>query len=374
MQQPSLEPAAVRPFRPLALVAAAACLALGLAGCTDSAAEQEAKPDRPVLVTKVHFEDIVPERTFVATIRPRVESDIGFRVGGKVARRLVQVGDKVTPGTPLAELDATDLRLQAEQAEAELHAARTALAQAEAEEKRSTELRRRGWASEAAFDRQKAAAAEARSRLARAERSVELTRNNLSYATLTADTDGVVTATLVEPGQVVAAGQTAIRVARLGEKEAIVAVPETLLGRVRQGEATVTLWSDPDRRYAARLRELSPAADPTTRTYLARFSMPDAGDEVAFGMSATLTVRGGTGEKAARLPLSALFNQGSGPALWVVDRQTGSVALKPVTVARYDAREVLVTGGVEEGDEVVALGVQKLDPAQKVRVVEALAY
>lgn len=374
MQQPSLEPAAVRPFRPLALVAAAACLALGLAGCTDSAAEQEAKPDRPVLVTKVHFEDIVPERTFVATIRPRVESDIGFRVGGKVARRLVQVGDKVTPGTPLAELDATDLHLQAEQAEAELHAARTALAQAEAEEKRSTELRRRGWASEAAFDRQKAAAAEARSRLARAERSVELTRNNLSYATLTADTDGVVTATLVEPGQVVAAGQTAIRVARLGEKEAIVAVPETLLARVRQGEATVTLWSDPDRRYAARLRELSPAADPTTRTYLARFSMPDAGDEVAFGMSATLTVRGGTGEKAARLPLSALFNQGSGPALWVVDRETGSVALKPVTVARYDAREVLVTGGVEEGDEVVALGVQKLDPAQKVRVVEALAY
>src|SRR5690606_27190694 len=198
--------------------------------------------------------------------------------------------------------------------------------------------------------------------------------NNLSYATLTADTDGVVTATLVEPGQVVAAGQTAIRVARLGEKEAIVAVPETLLARVRQGEATVTLWSDPDRRYAARLRELSPAADPTTRTYLARFSMPDAGEEVAFGMSATLTVRGGTGEKAARLPLSALFNQGSGPALWVVDRETGSVALKPVTVARYDAREVLVTSGVEEGDEVVALGVQKLDPAQKVRVVEALAY
>lgn len=369
----SPQPAGGRLSRTPALVAAA-LLSLGLAACTDSVAEQEAKPDRPVLVAKVHFEEIVPERTFVASIRPRVESDIGFRVTGKVARRLVQVGDKVAKGTPLAELDETDLRLQAEQAEAELNAARTALSQAEAEENRSTELRRRGWASEAAFDRQKAAAAEARSRLARAERSVELTRNNLSYATLTADTDGVVTATLVEPGQVVAAGQTAIRIAQLGEKEAVVAVPEALLSRVRQGEASVTLWSDRDRRYAAHLRELSPAADPTTRTYLARFAVPDAGDEVALGMSATLAVKGGTGEKAARLPLSALFNQGPGPALWVVDRATGAVGLKPVTVVRYDAREVLVTDGVADGDEIVALGVQKLDPAQKVRVVEALAY
>ena len=138
--------------------------------------------------------------------------------------------------------------------------------------------------------RPKPAADEARARLNRAERSVELTKNSLSYATLVADTAGVVTATLIEPGQVVTAGQTAIRLARLAEKEVVVAIPETLLTRAKSGEAQVSIWSNPDKRYVAKLRELAPSADAATRTYLAKFSMPDAGDEVQLGMTATLTL------------------------------------------------------------------------------------
>src|SRR5579871_1554086 len=198
-----------------------AAVAVALAGCNDKVAEKPAE-SRPVLVATAHYEAQSPERSFVGTIRPRIETDMGFRVPGKVAKRLVDVGQTVDVGQSLATLDEVDLKLQAEQAEAEQRAATGVLAQAGAAEQRAKDLR--------------------------AEGSVELTNNSLSYATLVADTRGVVTATMIEPGQVVAAGQAAIRVARLGEKEAVVAVPETLLNRAKSGAATVTLWSEANRK------------------------------------------------------------------------------------------------------------------------------
>ena len=330
-------------------------------------------PGRPVLVATVHYEAESPERSFVGTIKPRIETDMGFRVPGKVAKRLVEVGQTVEVGQPLATLDEIDLRLQAEQAEAEFSAATGVLAQAAAAEQRAKDLRAKGWATDAALDRAKAAADEARARLNRAERSVDLTKNSLSYATLVADTRGVVTATLIEPGQVVASGQTAIRVARFGEKEAVVAIPETLVGRAKDGTATVTLWSEPNKTYAAKLREIAPSADPATRTYLAKFSLPDADDKVSLGMTATLTLADPATERVARLPLSALFSQGGDPSLYIVDDK-GEVALKPVTVKSYESNDVVISGGVDEGAKVVVLGVQKLDPAQKVRVVSSLSF
>jgi RND family efflux transporter MFP subunit len=298
---------------------------------------------------------------------------MGFRVPGKVARRLVEVGQTVDVGQPLATLDEIDLKLQAEQAEAEFRAATGVLAQAAAAEQRATELRAKGWATDAQLDTAKAAADEARARLNRAERSVELTRNSLSYATLVADGRGVVTATLVDPGQVVASGQTAIRVARFAEKEAVVAIPETLVGRAKDGVASVSLWSEPGRKYAARLREIAPSADPATRTYLAKFSLPDAGEEVALGMTATLTLADPQTERVARLPLSSLYSQGGDPSLYVVDDK-GEVTLKPVVVKAYESKDVVISGGVEEGARIVVLGVQKLDPSQKVRVVSSLSF
>jgi RND family efflux transporter MFP subunit len=349
-----------------------AVIAIALTGCNEKVAEKT-PPSRPVLVATVHYEAESPERSFVGTIKPRIETEIGFRVPGKVAKRLVEVGQTVEVGQPLATLDEVDLKLQAEQAEAEFRAATGVLAQAAAAEQRAKDLRAKGWTTDAQMDQATAAADEARARLNRAQRSVELTNNSLSYATLVADTRGVVTATLIDPGQVVASGQTAVRVARFAEKEAVVAIPETLVSRAKEGVASVTLWSEPNRKYAAKLREIAPAADPATRTYLAKFSLPDAGDEVSLGMTATLTLADPETMRVARLPLSALFSAGGDPSLYIVDDK-GELALKPVAVKSYESNDVVITGGVSEGAKVVVLGVQKLDPAQKVRVVSSLSF
>ena len=153
------------------------------------------------------------------------------------------------------------------------------------------------------------------------------------------------TATLVEPGQVVASGQTAIRVARFAEKEAVVAIPETLVGRAKDGVATVTLWSEADKKYVARLREVAPSADPATRTYLAKFSLPGAGDSVSLGMTATLTLSDPATERVAKLPLSALYNQGGDPSLYIVDDK-GEAHGRPVGVAIDTKGALLVADDV----------------------------
>ena len=343
--------------------------ALALAGCGDRMAKNDAAPERPVATVRVHYEPIAPERSFVAAIRPRIESDLGFRVPGKVAQRRVDAGQAVKSGDILAMLDETDLRLQQEQAEAELRAATSSLTQISGDEQRQAMLKKQGFVAQATYDRTRAAMEEARSRKARAERSAELSRNALAYAALRASADGVVTAALIEAGQVVAAGQPAIRVAQLAEKEAVVAIPEAQIDRVADAMAWLVLWSKPGKGYRAALRELSPSADPTTRTYAARFSLPEADADVQLGMTGTLTLADGRGLRVAKLPLSALYNQGRGPGLWVVD-EAGALRLAPVDVAAYESEWALIRGGVDEGVRVVARGVQKLDSSQRVRVVE----
>src|SRR3979411_104762 len=214
-------------------VAMLAVAVIALTGCNEIAAEK-AVPGRPVLGATEHYEAETPERSFVGSIRPRIETDMGFRVPGKVAKRLVEVGQTVDVGQPLATLDEVDLKLQAGQDEAEIPAAPRAEAQAAASEQRAKDLRVKGWTTDAQLDQARAAADEARARLNRAERSVELTKNSLSYATLVPDPRGVFTATLIDAGQVVASGQTAIRVARFAEKEAVGAIPETLVRRAKE--------------------------------------------------------------------------------------------------------------------------------------------
>ncbi len=368
-----IRPSSALTQQPPVCVALLAAAALALAGCGQEASGKKAEaPGRPVLVQAAHFAPAVATRTFVAIIKPRVEADLGFRVNGKVLKRLVDVGASVKAGEPLALLDETDLRLQFEQAQAEVKAATVSLGNAEAEFQRRQSLSRQGYLAQANLDLQRTAADEARGRLTKGERALQLAENALGYAKLAADADGVVTATLVEPGQVVAAGQVVMRVARSAEREALAAIPETLVERIRTGTATVALWSTPDKASRAVLRELSPAADAATRTYAARFSLPDAGAETSWGMTATVTIAEPAGVAVARLPLSALFNQGTGPAVWSVDKTSGALTLKPVDVARIDGAFVYIARGVAEGDDVVTLGVQKLDAGQKVRVVTAL--
>jgi len=363
------------PFKTLALILPVLAVPmLALAGCDGAAKTAADTPPRPVLAATIHYENLKPDRSFVGVIRPRIEAELGFRVGGKVAQRFVEVGQWIEPGEKIAALDETDLRLQADQAEAEKRAATGALSQAAAAEIRAKALHAKGWATDALTDQAKAAADEARARLLRAERAVELTHNALTYAILRAETRGVVTAALIDPGQVVASGQTAIKAAQAGEKEVVVSLPESFVEKARHDMARVSLWSAPDKTYAATLRELSPAADPATRTFLAKFTLPEAGDSALLGMTATLTLSDAANERVARAPLSALFSQGAGPAVFVVEGPDGALKLRPVTVKAYEADDVLISGGVEEGAQIVTLGVQKLDVASKVRVVSSLSF
>src|SRR5262245_8023692 len=348
----------------LALAAAAL-----LAACSAEATAPASRPERPVQVQRVAFEDANAKREFVGVVRARYETDLGFRVGGKIVTRIVNVGDRVQAGDVVARLDPEDLKLQVQSAEAELTAATSNLAQAAADFERYNKLKSNGWASLADFDRKKAANDEAQGRLDRARRSLDLARNQLGYADLKAVADGVITATLAEAGQVVAIGQPVARLAHRGEKEAVVALPESWLAEARTAKPTVRLWADRERGFAAHLRELSPQADPATRTYAARFTIENADDAVAFGMTATVTLTQGAESKVARVPLSAILNRGTGSSVYVVDA-SGALALRPVTVASFTEDAALVTSGIADGDKIVTLGLPKLQPGLKVRAVE----
>jgi RND family efflux transporter MFP subunit len=349
--------------------AVAAALPFVLAACDDEAVSAGARVERPVQVQRVAFESNAATREFVGVVRARYENDLGFRVAGKIVSRVVNVGDRVRAGDVVAELDPQDLKLQVESAEAEFAAANSSLHQAAADLDRYTALKTHGFASGADFDRKKAAKDEAEARLERARRALDLARNQFDYADLKADADGVITATLAEPGQVVAVGQPVARLAHYGEKEAVIALPETWLDDAQNSRAVVQLWSGPGRQYAARLRELSPQADATTRTYAARFTIDDPDDSVALGMTAIVTLSHPSDIMVAKLPLSAIINRGAGPSVYVVD-QVDQLELRPVKVASFTEDTALIASGVSDGDRVVTLGVQKLDAGQKVHAVD----
>jgi RND family efflux transporter MFP subunit len=346
--------------------------ALLLAACNAPTEAKKEAPQRPVLVAAVHYAPRAQQRVLPGIIKARIESDLAFRVPGKLAERLVDAGAIVKKGEPLARLDETDFRLQVEQAEADDSSAKGALAQAQAEEERIGTLKRQGWSAAADVDKVKSAAEQARGAFARAERAVALARNAFTYATLTADADGIVSAAMAEPGQVVGAGAPVIRLSHTGEMEAAVAIPETLVDRARSAPARVEFWALPGVSIAATLRELSPNADAMTRTYQARYALPTPPAKAQLGMSLTVALADAT-ENVARLPLGALFDQGKGPTVWVVERDSGAVRQAPVRIAGYENESVLVVDGVAEGAEVIALGAHKIDAGQKVRVVQNLA-
>jgi RND family efflux transporter MFP subunit len=355
---------------PTALKALAAVSLLPLlSACQDQAISAIAKPERPVQVQQVAFRSDHASREFVGVVRARHEADLGFRVAGKITDRIVNAGDRVRTGDLIARLDPEDLRLQVASAEAEISAAKSNFAQASSDEERFTSLKARGYAAVADYERKKSARDEAESRLERARRSLDLARNQLGYAELRADADGVITATPAEPGQVVAIGQAVVRLAQQGEMEAAVALPETWLAEARLSKASVRLWSGPTQSFTARLRELTPQADPSTRTYAARFTIVEPNDSVALGMTAILTLSH-PAPVVAKLPLAAVLDRGTGPSVYVVDK-AGMLELRRVEVASFTGDAALLTAGVHAGERVVTLGVQKLGAGEKVRVVDA---
>ena len=354
----------------LALLALLPAIAAG--ACNAPTQAQKAPPPRPVLVVEAHYAPRAQERILPGIVKARYESDLGFRLAGKIARRLVDAGALVKRGDPLALLDDADLHLQMEQAEAEQASAKSALDQAQAELQRVDTLHRQGWSTSADADKIKAAADLARGNLVKAERAVALAHNALGYSTLAADSDGIVSAVYAQAGQVVAAGAPVVRLAQNGGREAAVSLPESLLDRARVAPARAEVWALPGISLNASLREIAPGADPATRTWSARFALPDAPASLQLGMSLTIAIRQ-DGANVAKLPLGALFDEGKGPKVWIVKPDTGELSAAPVEVAGYDGESVYLSNGVAEGAQIVALGAHKLDAGQKVRVIPNLA-
>ncbi len=249
-------------------------------------------------------------------------------------------------------------------------AAQSSLKQAEADEKRYAALNEKKWVSDASYEQKKATADEARGRVERATRALALAKNQLAYTDLVATEAGVITALPVEVGQVVSAGQLIARVARLDELEAVVSIPESRIDGDRNAAATVTLWADADRVYEAKLREISPQADPATRTYQARYSLikPDAA--IALGKTATVHLASqGAGERA-KLPLAAVFKDQGQPSVWLIDEAHGRLIKKSVEVSAWTETSAIISGGLAAGQKIVAAGVHKLDAGIPVRIVE----
>jgi RND family efflux transporter MFP subunit len=343
-----------------------------LPACRDGASHAVApEPPKPVQVAEIRFAPAEQPRAFAGVVRARREADIAFRAGGRVQARLVDVGARVAAGQELARLDPADIALTVRAAEADLAAAEAEAGRALADAARSRTLLRAGHVAAAFDDQRQATARSAGERAAAARAALEMARNRLDHTILRAPSDGVVTALIAEAGQVVAEGQPVMRMADPAERELLVQVPEGALPGLAAARAEAVLWARPGQPVAARLREVAPQADAILRTYAVRFSLPAAPDWAALGMTGTIRLRADS-EPVALLPASALHDRGQGPMVWKVEG-TRVVAV-PVEVARLGETQVALRGALAEGDKVVAIGPQLLDPGTSVRVVQTRAH
>ena len=323
---------------------------------------------RPARVVEISYKTQGQTLLLAGTVVPRIESTLGFRVSGKIVQRSVDVGGVVKPGDIIASLDPSDYRLAVDNARAALASAEADHVRAKADHERYLNLRGSMAFVPQTLDQRQSLASTALARVDQARSQLSSAENNLAYTVLRADTAGVVTAIQAEVGQVMAQGQGVLRLARLDELEIVVGVPEHRLKVVREARsASFELWSDPGRRHAARLRELSPSADPVTRTYAARFSVIEPPEFIGLGMTATLGFERPDNVPVAEVPLSAIFQRGTQPAVWVVDRDTGTVELRPVTIARWRDDTAAIRSGVKEGELIATAGVHKLETGQKVK-------
>ena len=338
-----------------------------LAACGKPQVTEE--PVRPVLTQRVSAGGVANRDVYSGEIRARYETDLGFRVGGKIVSRAVDAGARVTKGQVLARLDPEDAKLASQAAHAQLASAESDFALAKSEMDRHADLLAKKFISQSAFDVKQNAFNASKARLDQARSQAAITGNQASYTTLVADADGVVMSVAADPGQVVAAGQPVLKLARAGEKEVVLNAPEGQLKRFAPGqEVAISLWADPANVFRGRVREIAGGADPVTRTYTVRVSAIDAPAGAQLGMTANVQFATTSDSRQVLLPLSALAGERSQPAVWIVDPATSQVRLKPVTVGQYREDGVSIIAGLSEGDVVVTAGVHKLRAGQAVRV------
>ena len=363
---------ALKNLRPTVPAVLGALLSTSLLLLLGACSKEEPKQEdvRPVRAIVVGSSDIDVNAEFAGEVRPRVESRLGFRVGGKIIARKVDIGTVVKRGQVLMQLDPQDLQLTQAQARATLRAAETQRDLARDELKRYEELRKQNFVSQAVLDARKTAFASAQANVDAARAGFSVQSNQARYATLVSDTDGVVTAISAEVGQVVSPGTPVVSVANTNDKEIVISLPEDKVDAMRKvRNVTVRMWANPAVAIPGKIREVSPVADPATRTYPVRVSIPGAGSDVKLGMTARVQFASTSATPQMRLPLTALFNEKSSTAVWVVEK--GAVRLVPVQVGGTSGNDVVIASGISPGQTVVTAGVNKLKNGQKVKLLAA---
>ena len=352
---------------------AATAAALLLVGC--SKPEPPPEPVRSVKLLTVGVVPLQSQTEYAGEVRARVESRLGFRVGGKIVQRQAELGQRVSAGQVLAQLDPQDYQLAAQAAQAQVSAAQTQHDLAAADFKRYAALKEQNFISGAELERRQAALKAAQATLVQARAQSSAQGNQTGYTRLLADVAGVVTSIEAEPGQVVAAGTPVLRIAQDGARDVVFAVPEGTVAQIKPGQAVaVRLWSG-GAALAGQVREVAASADPVTRTYAVKVGLDALSMAAAPPLGATVTVApqglGHAGTPAITLPTTALRQQGQGTAVWVYDAASGTVRSQEVGIASVDGNAAVLASGLAPGMQVVATGVHVLSPGQKVLVYQS---
>lgn len=351
------------------LVAAGLSFAAGLVftGCSKQAETvEDIRPVRAMVVSAAQ-QSVIAE--YSGNVQARVESQLGFRVNGKIQSRKVDVGALVKPGQVLMQLDPQDLQLAQSQAQANLRAAQSNFELANFELKRFQDLRKTNAVSQSALDAKTTAFEAAKANWEQAQAAYKGQSNQAGYATLVSDVAGVVTAINAEVGQVVAAGAPVVKVAKMGELEVVVGIPENAVDVLSHAtDVQVRLWAAPKEAIKGKIRELSPVADAATRTFTAKVSIdPQASSKVKLGMTASVQFALNTPGAFAKVPLTALYQEKGVTSVWLVEK--GVVRLVPVQVGGVSGNDILLTGGVAPGQTLVTAGVHVLNPGQHVTIL-----
>jgi RND family efflux transporter MFP subunit len=345
-------------------------LPFALAACTRADSSKDPRTQSPLVRVVTVEAAVQTDRSFTGIVAARVQSDLGFRVSGKVLERLVDTGKAVKRGQLLMRIDPTDLRLAARAHQQGVAAATAHARQTADDEARYRALVSAGAVSRSAYDQARAAAESARAELDAAKARADVARNETSYAALLADADGMVMETRAEPGQVVGAGQVVIRVAHGGQREAVIDLPETLRPSIGStGRATLygTGLAAP-----TKLRQLSDAANPQTRTFEARYVLEGGLADAPLGSTVSIQIPAGESAAALEVPIGAIFDPGTGPGLWRLEGETPRVRWRQVHVAGLGDEAAAVTGELEAGDRIVALGAHLLHEGEAVRLAESV--
>lgn len=336
-------------------------------GCSKPV-ENDARLDPPLVVVAKAVSSQSEHPVYTGVVAARVEGNIGFRVSGKVIERLVDKGQEVRKGQILMRLDRNDLTLNASALTAAVATAKARYTQAIADEARLNGLSEQGAISAQAYDAAKAALDAAAAALDAAKAQAGIAKNADSYANLVADADGVIVGVYAEPGQVLASGQVAIRIAKNGPREAEVYLPESVRPAVGS-EATAMIYSEGSKKYNVRLRELSKAADPVSRTFTARYVIPDS-SSIPLGSTASIQLNGAA-KNALQVPLSSIYEDGRTVGLWIVNPKNSTVSLRKVSIKQTSSELAFVEGEIRPDEQIVALGAHLLHEGEQVKISDA---